>query len=249
MSSSRHHNISILRPSLSLHCPHPNRLSLASLTASPKHLTCAVALLSYTSSPEKNLIICCLLDLQLWSLSCSHHGLLINCINPQKETVKRNTPDMFSSNRTHIRTHLHFIKLSLCRSLCAFVMFTETHTVLVLLNQTKRQTDWLSVSPLEIQTECYPPDMTRGRGGSSDERATVRRARAPDKQMEREETDLCGGWELTYTDIHRVTSNKCHPRVRWRDPAGPAAGSLACASFRNRCCFPAPHSRHRRPSG
>lgn len=152
MSSSRHHNISILRPSLSLHCPHPNRLSLASLTASPKHLTCAVALLSYTSSPEKNLIICCLLDLQLWSLSCSHHGLLINCINPQKETVKRNTPDMFSSNRTHIRTHLHFIKLSLCRSLCAFVMFTETHTVLVLLNQTKRQTDWLSVSPLEIQT-------------------------------------------------------------------------------------------------
>lgn len=48
---------------------------------------------------------------------------------------------------------------------------------------------------------------------------------------------------------HGVTLNKCHPHVRWRGPAGPAVCSLAGASVHNRCCFPAPRSRRRRPSG
>lgn len=57
--------------------------------------------------------------------------------------------------------------------------------------------------------------------------------------------------ERRHTCAHRhtVTLNKCHPRVRWRGPAGPAVCSLACASVRSRCCSPAPRSRRRRPSG
>ncbi|KAF7644146.1 hypothetical protein LDENG_00020260, partial [Lucifuga dentata] len=58
-------NLSILLPicSLSLLCTCPNHLSLASLTLSPKHLTCAVPLmysfliLSILVTPKENLSI------------------------------------------------------------------------------------------------------------------------------------------------------------------------------------------------
>lgn len=238
MSSSRPRNFSISVPQTETF-----HLSPATPTA-PKHLTSVLSVWSPPTppTPKKNLIIS--FDLQLCLPDNPHQP-------SDRNRVKRNTPDMFSLNGAHTYTRCLFHK-AVYLSEIVFVMLTQTHIhpVFALLHQTEteRQTD-VCLASGNPDSRSTTRLTWAGHRGSSDERVTVRRAPVPDQQMESEDTDLCGGWALTYADIHRVTLNKGHPRVRWRDPAGPAVCSLACASARSRCCFPAPRSRRRRPSG
>lgn len=157
------------------------------------------------------------------------------------------------AEQTHtITPGVYFIKLPICLRLWRFCdVYTNAHSSCVCLTTKKKE----KKKKTDVCLAFGNPDsqsitrLTWQRQRGSSWRATKRRrARVPDKQTESEGNDLCG-CELTYTDIHPVTLNKRHPHVRWRDPAGPAVCSLACASAHSRCCFPAPRSRRRRPSG